>query len=53
MKKLTVGIKENEKVIFLRTNEISDEFNTKQIIKAINSLLDIFVKRNISTGKEY
>lgn len=46
MRKLTVGIKENDKVIFLRTEDISNGFNIQQFIKAISSLLNVFVKRD-------
>lgn len=46
MKKLTVGIKENDRVIFLRTEEVSDEFSMQQFIKTIGSLLNIFIKRD-------
>lgn len=45
MKKLTIGIKENDKVIFLRTEDFSDEFDCQKLIRAIKTVVDIFAKR--------
>jgi len=45
VRKITIGIKENDKVIFLRTEEVSDEFNTQKLIRAIKTVVDIFMKR--------
>lgn len=47
MKKITVGIKENDKVIFLRTEEISDEFNSQKLIKAVETVIKICLKQDM------
>lgn len=45
MKKLTIGIKENDKVIFLKTEKVSNEFDSQKLIKAIETTINIFAKR--------
>lgn len=49
MKKLTIGIKENDKVLFLRTEDFTDEFDCQKLIKAIKTVVDIFVRREGGT----
>lgn len=51
MRKIIIGIKENDKVIFLRTEEISDEFNIQKLIKAIESVTKICLKQDMKGVK--
>lgn len=47
MKKITVGVKENDKVIFLKTEEVSNEFDSQRIIKAIDAVLKVCLKQDM------
>ncbi len=42
--KLTIGIKQNDKVVFLVTKDIIDTFNIMKFVTAIKVWLDIYFK---------
>jgi len=45
MKKLIVGVKENDKMIFMQTQEVSDTYNSQELAKAIQDITKIFFER--------
>ena len=45
MKKLIVGVKENDKMIFMQTKEVSDTFNSQSLAKAVQNIAKIFFER--------
>ena len=51
MKKITIGIKENDKVVFLQTEEFNDRFDCQKLIRAIKTVVDIFVRREGGDNK--
>ncbi len=42
--KLTIGIKQNDKVVFLTTKDIADTFDVMKFVAAIKVWLDIYFK---------
>lgn len=52
MKKLIIGIKENDKIIFLRTEEFNDEFDCQKLVKVIKTVVDIFGKREGGSNEQ-
>lgn len=45
MKKIIVGVKENDKMIFIQTVEVRDTFETSQLAKAVQSVTKVFLDR--------
>jgi len=44
--KLTIGIKQNDKVVFLTTKDLADTFNAIKFVAAVKSWIEIYFKQD-------
>lgn len=45
MKKIIVGVKENDKMICMITKEVLDTYNSQELAKAVEDIAKIFFER--------
>ncbi len=44
--KLTIGIKQNDKVVFLTTKELADTFDAMRFVSAIKHVIESYFKQD-------